>query len=288
MALDGFRVVCLEPGADNPKEHAPVPAPDPPEGFVDNTVYRYRIDEDGNKVLIGTMDAFPEGWHRSKTDWEKGFQKKKEEEKMARYHWKALWPQAQELLAQGLSTAKVAEKLGIDAPALRCKIDRERRKAEKQTPTPEPAQAANQEPERESQEPATEIIPQKDTVYTVERIESQGKETAVTPNTHNPEKSFTLEDEEPIPYTVTDYITEHHKIALEIAELLDQKRQDYGTENIKKFGSHGVLVRVSDKVERLINLSKRNNKPNFESVEDTWRDIAGYAILALIELREGR
>ena len=40
----------------------------PPEGFVDNTVYRYRIDEDGNKVLIGTMDAFPEGWHRSKTD----------------------------------------------------------------------------------------------------------------------------------------------------------------------------------------------------------------------------
>ena len=89
-------------------------------------------------------------------------------------------------------------------------------------------------------------------------------------------------------YTVTDYITEHHKIALEIAELLDQKRQDYGTENIKKFGSYGVLVRVSDKVERLINLSKRNDKPNFESVEDSWRDIAGYAILALIELREGR
>ena len=87
---------------------------------------------------------------------------------------------------------------------------------------------------------------------------------------------------------VTDYIPEHHKIALEIAELLDQKRADYGAENIKKFGSYGVLVRVSDKVERLINLSKRNNKPNFESVEDTWRDIAGYAILALIELREGR
>ena len=48
----GFHVVCLEPGADNPKKHAPVPAPEPPEGFVDNTVYRYRIDEDGNKVLI--------------------------------------------------------------------------------------------------------------------------------------------------------------------------------------------------------------------------------------------
>ena len=58
----GFHIVCLEPGADNPKKHAPVPAPEPPEGFVDNTVYRYRIDEDGNKVLIGTMEAYPEGW----------------------------------------------------------------------------------------------------------------------------------------------------------------------------------------------------------------------------------
>jgi hypothetical protein len=78
----------------------------------------------------------------------------------------------------------------------------------------------------------------------------------------------------------------HHQIAKEIADLLDKKRTDYGTENIKKFGSHGVLIRVSDKVERLINL--QDKEPNFESLEDTWKDIAGYAILGLIELREGR
>ena len=281
----GFYIDCLEPGADNPKEHAPVPAPDPPEGFVDNTVYRYKL-VDGKEVLIGTMDAFPEGWDDPQKLREKGFQKKKEEEKMARYDWKALWPQAQELLAQGLSTAKVAEKLGIDAPALRCKIDRERRKAEKQTPTPEPAQAANQEPERAEAEPATEIIYLKQTGKE-EEYGCPFDEPAYNPNPPE-DNDFTAEDDEPIPYTVTDYVAEHHKIALEIAELLDRKRADYGTENIKKFGSYGVLVRVSDKVERLINLSKRNNKPNFESVEDTWRDIAGYAILALIELREGR
>lgn len=284
----GFRVVCLEPGADNPNE--PPPDPEPPEGFVDNTVYRYRIDEDGNKVLIGTMDAFPEGWHRSKTDWEKGFQKQsKEDEEMARYDWKALWPQAQELLAQGLSTAKVAEKLGIDAPALRCKIDRERRKAEKQTPTPEPEKVGRQDPVQENVESATEIIPELEYLKQTGKEEEYGcpfDEPAYNPNPPE-DNDFTAEDDEPIPYTVTDF-ADHHKIALEIAELLDQKRADYGTENIKKFGSHGVLVRVSDKVERLINLSKRNNKPNFESVEDTWRDIAGYAILALIELREGR
>ncbi len=286
-----FHIVCLEPGADNPKEHAPVPAPDPPEGFVDNTVYRYRIDEAGNKVLIGTMEAFPEGWHRSKTDWEKGFQKKKEDEKiMARYYWKALWPQAQELLAQGFSTAKVAEKLGIDAPALRCKINRERRKAERQTPEAEPTAAANQEPERAEAESATEIIPELEHLKQTGKEEEYGcpfDEPAYNPNPPE-DNDFTAEDDEPIPYTVTDYVADHYKIALEIVELLDRKRADYGTENIKKFGSYGVLVRVSDKVERLINLSKRNDKPNFESVEDTWRDIAGYAILALIELREGR
>lgn len=53
----------------------------PPEGFVDNTVYRYRIDENGNKVFIGTMDGFPKGWERPKQFREKGFQKKKEDVK---------------------------------------------------------------------------------------------------------------------------------------------------------------------------------------------------------------
>lgn len=81
----------------------------------------------------------------------------------------------------------------------------------------------------------------------------------------------------------------YYTVAHEITQLLERKQNDYGTNNISKFGTKGVLVRVSDKVERLINLTWENDKePNFESVEDTWKDIAGYAILALIELREGR
>jgi pyruvate/2-oxoglutarate dehydrogenase complex dihydrolipoamide acyltransferase (E2) component len=261
----GFHIVCLEPGADNPKKHTPPPEPEPPEGFVDNTVYRYRIDEDGNKVLIGTMEAYPEGWDHPQQFREKGFQKKKEDEKiMARYHWKALWPQVQELQAAGNSIREIAEELDIELSVLRAKIYREKRiAAEKQTPEPEPAAAANQEPERESQEPATEIIP------------------VIMPL----ENDLTADDEEPIPYILAP---DHHDVAEEIACLLDRKGQDYGTENIKKFGSYGVLVRVSDKVERLINLSRKEGQVNFESVEDSWKDIAGYAILALIELREGR
>lgn len=79
----------------------------------------------------------------------------------------------------------------------------------------------------------------------------------------------------------------YYTVACEIAELLERKQADYGSNNIAKFGTKGVLVRVSDKVERLVNLTWDNDKePNFESVEDTWRDIAGYAILALLELNK--
>ena len=291
MALDGFRVVCLEPGADNPKEHAPVPAPDPPEGFVDNTVYRYKL-VDGKEVLIGTMDAFPEGWHRSKTDWEKGFQKQsKEDEEMAKkdIDFGVIVARAQEVAAErGISLYKASGIVAKETGLHRTTVYNHAR-AMLQTPSPEPAQAANQEPEREKVESATEIIPELEYLKQTGKEEEYGcpfDEEAFNPNPPE-DNDFTAEDDEPIPYTVTDF-ADHHKIALEIAELLDQKRQDYGTENIKKFGSYGVLVRVSDKVERLINLSKRNDTPNFESIEDSWRDIAGYAILALIELREGR
>ena len=37
-------------------------------------------------------------------------------------------------------------------------------------------------------------------------------------------------------------------------QLFDKKHSDYGPHNIDKFGIMGVLVRSSDKMERLINL----------------------------------
>ena len=261
----GFHVVCLEPGADNPKKHSPPPEPEPPEGFVDNTVYRYRIDEDGNKVLIGTMEAFPEGWDDpAKRKMTRNLRQQKnieEEERMRAVSLdkEKMVAKARELMSQGRSMNKAAQELGVPIGTLAYWL----KKDKEHTPTPEPAAAANQEPERESQEPATEIIP------------------VIMPL----ENDFTADDEEPIPYILAP---DYHDVAEEIACLLDRKSQDYGTENIKKFGSYGVLVRVSDKVERLINLSRKEGQVNFESVEDSWKDIAGYAILALIELREGR
>jgi len=274
-----FYIGCLEPGADNPKEHAPVPAPEPPEGFVDNTVYRYKL-VDGKEVLIGTMEAFPEGWDdpakRKMTPGSRWENQKEDEKIMARYHWKALWPQAQELLAQGLSTAKVAEKLGIDAPALRCKIDRERRKAERQAPSPEPAAAANQEPVQEAVEPATQSVAQEEPEITVKDV--------LMCEAAQREQGFGPEDDEPIPYQV---VGKYEALGKAIGALVDEKNLQYGDafnrggcileilypDGVRPDQYRDMLgvIRVIDKLFRVAN--------GKQGREDPWQDIAGYGLL---------
>lgn len=71
-------------------------------------------------------------------------------------------------------------------------------------------------------------------------------------------------------------------IAMQISEVVISKQRDYGSNNILKFGEKGVIVRLSDKIERAKNLLWDNNKPNNESIEDTFIDIAGYAIIQLM------
>ena len=74
--------------------------------------------------------------------------------------------------------------------------------------------------------------------------------------------------------------------------LFDQKQADYGPYNISKFGVIGVLVRVSDKIERLINLHKDSTltsgtpTPSNESITDSWRDLSVYGAIARV-LNEG-
>jgi hypothetical protein len=75
---------------------------------------------------------------------------------------------------------------------------------------------------------------------------------------------------------------------LDIAELLGKKDKDYDSafsKSYKEFGMTSVSIRLNDKVERLKNLVK-GKEPNFESIDDTLMDIAGYAILALVERQE--
>lgn len=69
------------------------------------------------------------------------------------------------------------------------------------------------------------------------------------------------------------------RLAARNVQLLDSKQQDYGSGNISAFGEMGVLVRSSDKVERLKTLLKSGAKPKHESISDTWADLANYGLI---------
>lgn len=71
-----------------------------------------------------------------------------------------------------------------------------------------------------------------------------------------------------------------------LRETLLSKRADYGTDPIRDFGLTGILVRAGDKYHRLRNLMLNQQQPKHEAIDDTWLDLAGYAVLALTELAE--
>ena len=70
--------------------------------------------------------------------------------------------------------------------------------------------------------------------------------------------------------------------ALRVAEVVIAKQHDYGHDNILVFKEQGLVVRLWDKINRLKNLVWNNNNPKNESIEDTFTDIAGYAIIGLM------
>ena len=68
----------------------------------------------------------------------------------------------------------------------------------------------------------------------------------------------------------------------EYVNLFYSKHRDYGPNNIATFGEVGVVVRLSDKMERLKNLIRNGTDPNNESLRDTALDILGYAAILLM------
>lgn len=69
----------------------------------------------------------------------------------------------------------------------------------------------------------------------------------------------------------------------DLHSLLCRKQHDYGHKNIDNFGLIGVAVRICDKMARAENLLKRDsNAVKDETVADTYLDIIGYAVIALM------
>ena len=87
---------------------------------------------------------------------------------------------------------------------------------------------------------------------------------------------------------ILEFDEDAQKIYDELLAILVKKQIDYGPFNIWNApggATNGLMVRMSDKLERLKNLIYKNVKPNNESLEDSFVDIANYAIIALMVQR---
>jgi len=71
----------------------------------------------------------------------------------------------------------------------------------------------------------------------------------------------------------------------EILSTLLKKNEDYGGASFD-LGTVGNMVHLWDKIRRYRTLvEKKETSPNFETIEDTLKDIIGYGIIGLLILR---
>jgi hypothetical protein len=83
---------------------------------------------------------------------------------------------------------------------------------------------------------------------------------------------------------------EYHvgKTYQELLDLLLSKHKDYGPKNISDSPGgpvNGLRVRMHDKLARINNLVDTSRNPEHESLEDSFKDMANYAIIGLLVLR---
>lgn len=85
-------------------------------------------------------------------------------------------------------------------------------------------------------------------------------------------------------------IKQFNEILEEMEDLYTRKNRDYGnsfTKSFKAFGLTSPIIRLSDKLERLKSLNDgKMALVEDESIEDTLIDLANYAVMTLVEVRD--
>tara|TARA_B100001287_G_scaffold272524_1_gene274345 strand:+ start:10569 stop:10832 length:264 start_codon:yes stop_codon:yes gene_type:complete len=73
------------------------------------------------------------------------------------------------------------------------------------------------------------------------------------------------------------------KIQNECKEIFEKKNKDYG-DAFAQHGTVGVLVRISDKMSRFTNISKKGLEISVsdETLKDTLMDLHNYAAMAIM------
>lgn len=108
-------------------------------------------------------------------------------------------------------------------------------------------------------------------------------------NTLKPKKLY----EYPIPtpqkaVKISTFEEDVNDIAFELVQLLLQKHKDYGPKNINQspYGAiQGLVVRMWDKIARIVNLTSHKRHAENEPLEDSFKDLANYAIIGLMVQR---
>jgi hypothetical protein len=79
---------------------------------------------------------------------------------------------------------------------------------------------------------------------------------------------------------------QHLTVQQEAHNLFIQKNKDYG-DAFANYGTIGVIVRMGDKIHRLVNITKNGiNLIQTESLRDTLIDLHNYAAMAIMLLDE--
>jgi hypothetical protein len=81
---------------------------------------------------------------------------------------------------------------------------------------------------------------------------------------------------------------EYDNIVKECREMAINKNNDYGCDTMLKFMEQGLVIRMYDKMERLVNITnlKHDIKIKDEKIEDTTKDLINYAIYLIMMQRK--
>lgn len=84
----------------------------------------------------------------------------------------------------------------------------------------------------------------------------------------------------------TDQQLEFSRVLIQMRELYIRKNAAYGNGAIGSTGLYGIAVRMSDKIHRLLTLTRSASADTGdESIADTLLDLAVYAVIGVVFLR---
>jgi deoxyadenosine/deoxycytidine kinase len=88
------------------------------------------------------------------------------------------------------------------------------------------------------------------------------------------------------------YVDYFNDILEDMKAVHEKKNADYGNnfhKRYKRWGFLTALLRLSDKMERLENIYEKGEiQVKDESVEDTLLDLANYAVMTIVELKNDK